>query len=60
MVRAPTPEEEDRRRLSRERRVLLKERVQHSNGPVAIYVGIDWRVFGRRPGLSDHAARSMI
>ena len=31
MVRAPTPEEEDRRRLSRERRVLLKERVQHSN-----------------------------
>ena len=30
MVRAPTPEEEDRR-LSRERRVLLKERVQHSN-----------------------------
>jgi len=31
MVRAPTPEEEDRRRLSREHRVLLKERVQHSN-----------------------------
>ena len=29
MVRAPTPEEEDRR-LSRERRVLLKERVQRS------------------------------
>ena len=31
MVRPPTHEEEDRRRLSRERRVLLKERVQHSN-----------------------------
>jgi transposase len=31
MVRPQTPEEEDRRRLSRERRVLLKERVQHSN-----------------------------
>ena len=31
MVRVPTPEEEDRRRLSRERPVLLKERVQHSN-----------------------------
>jgi transposase len=31
MVRPPTPEEEDRRRLSRERRVLLNERVQHSN-----------------------------
>ncbi len=28
VVRAPAPEEEDRRRLSRERRVLLKERVQ--------------------------------
>jgi transposase len=31
MVQVPTPEEEDRRRLSRERRTLLKERVQHSN-----------------------------
>jgi transposase len=31
MVRVPTPEEEDRRRLSRERRVLLGERVRHSN-----------------------------
>jgi transposase len=31
MVRAPTPEEEDRRRLSRERKVLLNERVRHSN-----------------------------
>jgi transposase len=31
MVRPPTPQEEDRCRLSRERRVLLKERVQHSN-----------------------------
>jgi len=31
MVRPPTHEEEDRRRLSRERRVLLKERIQHSN-----------------------------
>ena len=31
MVRAPSPEEEDRRRLSRERGTLLKERIQHSN-----------------------------
>jgi transposase len=31
MVRVPTPEEEDRRRMSRERRVLLTERIQHSN-----------------------------
>jgi len=31
MVRAPTPEEEDRRRLSRERKVLIAERVEHVN-----------------------------
>jgi transposase len=31
MVQVPTPEEEDGRRLSRERKVLLKERIQHSN-----------------------------
>src|SRR5271157_5762836 len=31
MVRPPTPEEEDRRRLTRERAILLKERIQHTN-----------------------------
>lgn len=31
MVRAPTPVEEDRRRLSRERKVLMKEKVRHVN-----------------------------
>ncbi|WP_307147946.1 IS110 family transposase [Rhizobium tibeticum] len=31
MVRVPTPEEEDRRRLSRERQALTNERVQHVN-----------------------------
>ena len=31
MVRAPTPEEEDRRRISRERKTLTAERVQHVN-----------------------------
>ena len=31
MVRAPTPEEEDRRRLSRERKTLIGERVEHVN-----------------------------
>src|SRR3954463_3905741 len=31
MVKAPTPEEEDRRRLYRERKVLIGERVQHVN-----------------------------
>jgi transposase len=31
MVRAPTPAEEDRRRLCRERKVLTAERVRHVN-----------------------------
>ena len=31
MVRVPTPEEEDRRRLSRERKSLINERVRHVN-----------------------------
>jgi transposase len=31
MVKAPTPEEEDRRRLCRERKVLVAERVEHVN-----------------------------
>ena len=31
MVRAPTPEDEDRRRLCRERKVLIAERVLHVN-----------------------------
>src|SRR5271155_943240 len=31
MVRAPTPEDEDRRRLSRERKALTAERVKHVN-----------------------------
>jgi transposase len=31
MVRPPSPEDEDRRRLSREREALVKERIQHTN-----------------------------
>ena len=31
MVKAPTPEEEDRRRLCHERKVLIAERVRHVN-----------------------------
>lgn len=31
MVKAPTPEEEDRRRICRERKVLIAERVKHVN-----------------------------
>ena len=32
MARAPTPQEEDRRRVCRERRTLMGERVRHVNG----------------------------
>jgi transposase len=31
MVRAPTPEEEDRRRICRERKTLVVERIEHTN-----------------------------
>ncbi len=31
MVKAPTPEEEDRRRLCRERKVLIAEQIKHVN-----------------------------
>ena len=31
MVKVPTPEEEDNRRVSRERKVLINERVRHVN-----------------------------
>ena len=31
MVRSPSPEDEDHRRLSREREALVKERIQHTN-----------------------------
>lgn len=31
MVKAPSPEEEDRRRITRERKVLTNERIQHVN-----------------------------
>lgn len=31
MLRVPSPEEEDRRRIGRERKTLMSERIQHSN-----------------------------
>jgi transposase len=31
MLRVPSPEEEDRRRIGRERKILMSERIQHSN-----------------------------
>jgi len=45
MVKPPTPEEEDRRRLSRERKTLIAERVQHVNR-------IKGRLFAQ--GVSDY------
>lgn len=31
MLRVPTPEDEDRRRIGRERKILMSERIKHSN-----------------------------
>ena len=45
MVRAPSPEEEDRRRLTRERGTLLKERIQHTNRIKGLLSG---------PGVRDY------
>ncbi len=39
MVRAPSPEDEDRRRLTRERGTLLKERIQHTNRVKGLLMG---------------------
>ena len=39
MVAPPTPDQEDRRRLSREREILLRERVQHVNRIKGLLVG---------------------
>src|ERR1700733_6180907 len=45
MVAPPTPDQEDRRRLSREREILLRERVQHVNRIKGLLVG---------QGISDY------
>jgi transposase len=39
MVRVPTPAQEDRRRLSRERKVLMKEKVSHVNRIMGLLFG---------------------
>src|SRR5271165_5356562 len=39
MVRAPSPEDEDRRRLTRERGTLLMERIQHTNRVKGLLMG---------------------
>ena len=45
MVRAPSPEDEDRRRLTRERGTLLKERIQHTNRVRGLLSGQGVRVY---------------
>jgi transposase len=55
MVKAPTPEEEDRRRLCRERKVLTAERVRHINRIKGLLFGQG--VGGYEPQRRDRRAR---
>jgi transposase len=55
MVKAPTPEEEDRRRLIRERKVLTAERVRHINRIKGLLFGQG--VSGYEPQRRDRRAR---
>lgn len=55
MVRPPTPEEEDRRRLSRERKVLTAERIAHVNRVKGLLFGQG--VGGYEPLRRDRRAR---
>jgi transposase len=55
MVKAPTPEEEDRRRLCRERKVLTAERVRHINRIKGLLFGQG--VSGYEPQRRDRRAR---
>jgi transposase len=55
MVRAPSPEEEDRRRLSRERKVLTAERIAHVNRVKGLLFGQG--VGGYEPLRRDRRAR---
>ena len=54
MVKAPTPEEEDRRRLCRERKVLIAERVKHVNRVKGLLFsqGVSGYELTRRPSLA--------
>jgi transposase len=55
MVRPPSSEEEDRRRLSREREALLKERIQHTNRIKGLLAGQGITGFEPlRPEHRDH------
>ena len=55
MVRLPTPEDEDRRRLCRERKVLIMERVQHVNRIKGLL--FSQGVFGYEPVRCDRRER---
>lgn len=55
MVRVPTPEEEDRRRISRERKALINERVRHVNRIKGLL--FSQGVFGYEPMRLDRRKR---
>jgi len=55
MVRAPSPEDEDRRRLTRERGTLLNERIQHTNRVKGLLSGQGVRDYN--PLRRDHFER---
>src|SRR5918911_2588012 len=55
MVVAPSPEEEDRRRISRERRTLSKERIEHVNRIKGLLASQG--IFGCEPTHKDFRAR---
>jgi len=55
MVVPPTPEQEDRRRISRERAILIQERVRHTNRIKGLLVGQG--ATGYEPLQKDRRAR---
>jgi transposase len=55
MVRVPTPEEEDRRRLTRERKVLITEKIRHVNRIKGLLFGQG--VSGYEPVKRDRRTR---
>ena len=55
MVRAPTPEDEDRRRICRERKVLIMERVQHVNRIKGLLFSLGASLWAH-PGMNPCAA----
>ena len=55
MVVAPSPEEEDRRRVSRERRTLIKERIEHVNRIKGLLASQG--IFGCEPMRKDFCDR---